>query len=76
MKERRGWITLPSSTAISKDGKKIILILPQLQESGGDFRHACVAEMGDNGEFSVRALTHGRMTVVEIAHYDEKDDIL
>lgn len=73
MNESKGWITLVSPPKVSSDGSKVLLVLPQPQEVGGEFRHVCLAEKESNGEYKVTALTSGEMTVTDIIKYNERD---
>jgi len=58
------------------DGTSFLLILPQRQEDGSNWRHAVLVTNATSGSPFATALTSGYFVVTEIVSWDQEDSCL
>ncbi|KAH0953559.1 hypothetical protein HN011_011109, partial [Eciton burchellii] len=74
--EKNGWVEQFVAPMFSDDGTSFLLILPQRQEDGSNWRHAVLVTNATSGSPLTTALTSGYFVVTEIVSWDQDDSYL
>ncbi|KAG7203914.1 hypothetical protein KM043_016937 [Ampulex compressa] len=74
--EHHGWLELFEPPLFSEDGSSFILILPQKQQDGNDWRHVVLISNTGSGKATITALTSGNFVVTEILSWDQAGSYL
>ncbi|XP_039303125.1 dipeptidyl aminopeptidase-like protein 6 isoform X3 [Solenopsis invicta] len=74
--EENGWVEQFEAPIFSEDGTSFLLILPQKQKNGSDWRHVVLVTNATSGRPTTTALTSGYFVVTEIVSWDREDSYL
>ncbi|KYQ60580.1 Inactive dipeptidyl peptidase 10 [Trachymyrmex zeteki] len=74
--ERNGWVEQFEAPIFSEDGTSFLLILPQIQKNGSNWRHIVLITNATSGRPVSTALTSGYFVVTEIVSWDREDSYL
>ncbi|XP_036148733.1 venom dipeptidyl peptidase 4 isoform X5 [Monomorium pharaonis] len=74
--ETNGWVEQFEAPMFSEDGTSFLLILPQKQDNGSDWRHVMLVTNATSGRPIITALTSGYYVVTEIVSWDREDSYL
>ncbi|XP_011151258.2 venom dipeptidyl peptidase 4 isoform X3 [Harpegnathos saltator] len=74
--EKSGWVEQFEAPVFSDDGTSFILILPQKQKDGSDWRHVVLVTNATSDNPTATALTSGYFVVTEIVTWDQEDSYL
>ncbi|XP_070531389.1 venom dipeptidyl peptidase 4 isoform X6 [Cardiocondyla obscurior] len=74
--EKNGWVEQFEAPIFSEDGTSFLLILPQKQKNGSNWRHVVLVTNATSGRPTTTALTSGYFVVTEIVTWDQGDSYL
>ncbi|KYN15672.1 Dipeptidyl aminopeptidase-like protein 6 [Trachymyrmex cornetzi] len=74
--ERNGWVEQFEAPRFSEDGMSFLLILPQIQKNGSNWRHVVLVTNATSGRSVTTALTSGYFVVTEIVSWDRENSYL
>lgn len=75
LESKTGWVDFFSTPFKNRDGSRIALILPQAQDSNGDYRHLCLLSTTSTTN-KPEAITKGKYVVTSILHWDSTTDVI
>ncbi|KMQ91035.1 venom dipeptidyl peptidase 4-like protein, partial [Lasius niger] len=74
--EKNGWVEQFEAPMFSKDGTSFLLILPQKQKDGSNWRHIALVTNATSDDPTTTALTSGYFVVTEILSWDQENSYL
>ncbi|EFN60804.1 Dipeptidyl aminopeptidase-like protein 6 [Camponotus floridanus] len=74
--EKNGWVEQFEAPRFNEDGTSFLLILPQKQKNGSNWRHIVLVTNATSGNPTTTALTSGYFVVTEIISWDQEDSYL
>ncbi|XP_050453784.1 venom dipeptidyl peptidase 4-like isoform X1 [Cataglyphis hispanica] len=74
--EEKGWVEQFEAPMFNENGTSFLLILPQKQKNGSNWRHIALVTNATSGKPTTTALTSGYFVVTEIVSWDQEDSYL
>ncbi|KAM7358770.1 dipeptidyl peptidase 4 omega isoform 3-T6 [Cochliomyia hominivorax] len=75
LESKTGWVDFFSAPFKNRDGNRIAFIMPQAQDSAGEYRHLCILSTASSSG-KPEPLTKGKYVVTSILHWDTTHDII
>ncbi|XP_072762346.1 venom dipeptidyl peptidase 4 isoform X3 [Anoplolepis gracilipes] len=74
--EKKGWVEQFEAPKFNENGTSFLLILPQKQKNGSNWRHIALVTNATSGKPTTIAVTSGYFVVTEIVSWDQEDSYL
>lgn len=74
--EEKGWVEQFEAPMFNENGTSFLLILPQKQKNGSNWRHIALVTNATSDKPTTTALTSGYFIVTEIVSWDQEDSYL